>query len=626
MTRNRIYLLSLILLGCAGNTLAQENQSRTIQSPDGHVACIFFIRDQQLRYQITYRHKPVIESSSLGIVTDAGSYTSALSLDSCVPGKIWEAYPWRGVHSTALNHCITARIHVKGKTAAWSFYMEVRVYDDGVAWRYMLPGSGPRTVTADQTEFVLPEGSTLWCQPSTGDYEGAYRSQQVGEVQSGEKIGPPMTISLPDNAGYAAITEGGLTDFAGMSLVAEGHRAFRATLADSVTTGGVVHTPWRIVEIGADLNSLVNCDIIHNVYPSYDKALFPQGFQTAWVQPGKAVWSWLAGTGRVTFENMKRYSAWASALDFPYNLVDSGWWFWKDGDKDRWQLLRELVRYSDSLHVKIWVWLNYQDRGTIPGMKHPDIRREVLEKCKEAGVAGVKIDYLLTEKPEVIRFYCDALEEAAKLHLMIDFHGAAKPVGITRAFPNEMSREAIRGLEYGSIPGKTTDWPVHNTILPFTRFLAGHADYTPLSFRSNIQGTTWAHQVASTVVFTSSFMCLAVNPEFLLRNPCREMVERLPVTWDETRVLPPSSIGSLAVFARRKGSVWFLAAMNGRGARDINIPLSFLTPGKYRISILKDEPEKSDTVLTEKMEGRLPRPLHIRMNAGGGFVARFEKR
>lgn len=621
----RFFLVVMIIISCAETLSAQQENTTKVSSPDKNIVLTVALQGGQLYYQISLKKQPVITKSKMGMMVNNMPFTGGSSVDNIEQTVIRETYPWRGIKNTAINYCNDAKIKITGEDGSSSFTIETRVFNDGVAFRYIIPQESDDSITDDLTEFSIPKGSIIWSQPSVYDYEGNYVKQPVEQVKAGQTAGPPVTVLLPDKSGYAAITEGGLVDFAGMSLTATGTGKFKATLAGTVKLKGDIKSPWRVIEIGKDLNTLVNCDIIHNVSPQPDRQLFPEGFNTPWIQPGKAVWSWLAGNGRVTFENMKRFSQWAGELGFAYNLVDSGWWKWHEDNKDRWALLRELVQYADSQHVKIWVWKNYQDRGGIPGLKHPDVRREVFEKCKQAGVVGLKIDYLGKETEEVMKFYQDALKEAAEMHLMIDFHGAAKPVGAMRTWPNEMTREAIRGLEYGSIPGKSTDWATHNTTLPFTRFLAGHADYTPVSFRSNIKGTTRAHQVASMAVFTSSLMCLAIDPEMLLTNPCKKMIQRIPTTWDETIVLPQSAIGQLAIYARRKGETWYLAALNGTEPTHIKIPLSFLGNGQYKAFFVKDSINGSPMVTIDSSTVKRKQAITIQMLSGGGFIGRFEK-
>jgi len=180
------------------------------------------------------------------------------------------------------------------------------------------------------------------------------------------------------------------------------------------------------------------------------------------------------------------------------------------------------------------------------------------------GVVGVKIDFLDHEAREVIDLYETLLREAARHELMVDFHGANKPTGQARTWPNELTREAVRGME-----GRTTDRAVHDATLPFTRYLAGPGDYTPVVLGDRRRETSWPHQIATAAIFTSPLLVYGANPKSLLENPAVELIKALPSTWDETIVLPGSSIGEVAAFARRKGDQWFVAVLNGPEARTL---------------------------------------------------------
>lgn len=433
-------------------------------------------------------------------------------------------------------------------------------------------------------------------------------------------MGPPVTVLLPGGKGYAAITEGGLTDFAGLSLMAKGDRVLAANLSGLTRKKGRIETPWRIVEIGADLNTLVNCDIIAAVSPGYDKKLFPKGFATDWVKPGRSVWSWLAAERAITLPNMKHFTDLAAELGFEYNLVDEGWGRWTDSatGRNNWDMMKELVDYSTPKGVKIWVWKAYPDRGGIPGLKEPEARRAFFKKAKELGIVGLKIDFFDSEAQEIIDFYQAALKDAAAYGLMIDFHGANKPTGESRTYPNEMTREAIRGLE------NRAPWAEGNTTLPFTRYLAGHADFTPIHFGNRLDEVSWTHQVATAVVFTSPFLCYGADPQSILDNPAKEFIKSIPSTWDETIVLPQSSIGETVLFARRKGSAWFIAALNGlKEAKTLTVDLSFLKSSTYSLYEMKDDGAKQADA--EIKEGTITNKnvLSINVNPSGGYVGRL---
>jgi alpha-glucosidase len=204
---------------------------------------------------------------------------------------------------------------------------------------------------------------------------------------------------------------------------------------------------------------------------------------------------------------------------------------------------------------------------------------------------------------------------------MVEFHGANKPAGESRTWPNELSREAIRGLEYRSMNLRS----VHNTTLPFTRFLAGHGDYTPVHFGERRRETSWAHQIASAIVFTSPLMIYGAHPQHLLENPAAELIKTIPSVWDETVVLPQSEIGELAAFARRSGKMWFVGIMNGLTGKTMRVPLNFLEAGRYRATIVRDQMDDPAAVKIENVSTSRGEIVTIRMRAGGGFVARFDR-
>jgi alpha-glucosidase len=203
---------------------------------------------------------------------------------------------------------------------------------------------------------------------------------------------------------------------------------------------------------------------------------------------------------------------------------------------------------------------------------------------------------------------------------MLEFHGSNKPTGESRTWPNEMTRESVKGMEYRSL----TERARHNATIPFTSFLAGHADYTPVHFGERRRDTTWAHQIATAVVFTSPLMIYGAHPKSILDNPAVEMIKSIPSTWDETVVLPVSEIGEIATFARRKRDRWFLAILCGPDARSVKIPLSFLAGRKYSAMIVRDKMDDPAAVNIENSTLSNRDTLNIEMRLGGGFIARFD--
>ena len=617
---SRFILTILCFLIISFSSYAKDIKTVEIHSPDKKITYKVEAKKGTLTYSVFSKEGPLIEKSLLGLNINGKSIASNSVIKRIERYKLNESYPYRGVHSIVINNFRAAKIHINSVTS--SFVLEVKVFNDGVAFRYLIDNSGEALIDQEFTNFILPIGSKVWSQPNNKAYEGSYTEKLIQEFKKDKTIGPPATILLPNLKTYIAITEAGLTDFAGMSLIADGNRGFQAMLFGDTRKTGNIATPWRVIEIGKDLNTLVNCDIIANVSPTYVRNLFPNGYDTDWVKPGRSVWSWLAGKENwsITLENMKRFSDMAAELGFEYNLVDEGWGNWKDGDRDKWDMMKELVDYSAKKGVKIWVWKAYPDRNGIAGIKDVNDRIAFFEKCKAIGVVGLKIDFFDNESQPVIDFYQAALKDGAKYHLMLDFHGANKPTGETRTWPNEMTREAIMGLE------SRPPWAKHQAIIPFTRYLAGHADYTPVNFGDRKGEVSWAHHIASMAIFTSPFLCLGADPQTLIDNPFKKIITSIPSTWDETIVLPQSKIGELVLYARRKGELWFLAAMNGTHEKQaLDVELKFLGNGNYQLQAVKDDTEKQASGMALQTEVKSKSKININLNPEGGFIGRFEK-
>jgi len=306
---------------------------------------------------------------------------------------------------------------------------------------------------------------------------------------------------------------------------------------------------------------------------------------------------------------MREFSRLAGELGFEYNVIEGFWSRWPEAQ------LRELVEESRSRGVGIWLWKHSKDLRT------PEACRDFFRKCRDVGVVGAKIDFFDHEAKEVVDLYPMLLREAAECRIMVDFHGANKPTGEPRTWPNELGREGVYGLEHKGM----TAWGRHDATLPFTRLLAGHADYTPTIFGERRRETSWPHQIADAVVMTSPLLVYAAHPKSLLENPAVEMIKSIPSVWDETIVLPASEIGEAAAFARRRGDRWFLAVVNGPDARSLRIPATFLGPGSHRASLVRDRADDPAAVALETATVTRDDVLTIDLRASGGFVARFER-
>ena len=617
-------IVSLVALGGS----AFQN-AVTVDSPNRKVSLHVTVDGSgQLTWKVARDGATVIEPSAVGIRIDGVDLGRGATLGKAETYRVDEKYAWRGVKSEAVNRANGARIAVR-HSGGQSYTLDVRVFDDGVAFRHEVPGTGSRVADAG-TAFTLPAGSTVWTHGLRGHYEELYERRKIEDVPSGQWAGPPVTFKLPGSGGYASITEADLRNYAGMALQADGGNTFRERLGHdhpasypftlrfgeeeakrlnkAAALDGPIRTPWRVVIAGADLNTLVNSDIVHNVSAPPDPKLFPDGIRTSWVKPGRAVWRYLDG-GENTFAGIKEFSRLAGELGFEYQVVEGMWARWGEAE------LRELVDYSKERNVGIIVWRHRRTLGD------PAERRKLFGTLAKAGVVGLKVDFLDHEAKEVIDLYQDVLRDAAEFKLLVNFHGANKPAGEARTWPNEITREGIYGMEHRSVK----EWATFNATFPFTRMLAGHADYTPVVFGERRRDTSWAHQIASAAILTSPLMIYGGHPASLLSNPAVEIIKSLPATWDETRVLPPSEIGEVAVFARRTGNTWFVAAMNGPAARTVKIDLVFLGSERAKALIARDRLEESGAIQVEQRDVSRSEPLEIAMRPAGGFVIRLTR-
>jgi alpha-glucosidase len=341
-------------------------------------------------------------------------------------------------------------------------------------------------------------------------------------------------------------------------------------------------TPWRVMLYAANLNDLVNNRIIEQLNPKPDAALFKD---QQYIQPGRSVWSWITRNEHYLepAEEKKIIDA-ASELHFEYTLIDDGW---ENKWPNKWQQLQDLCSYAKKKQVGIWVWKHSKE------MLDPLQRNRFLDSIRMAGAVGIKTDFMNSEAKPLIDFEIGLLQAAAQRRLMVNFHGCQAPTGESVTYPNEMTREGIRGMELNIMKEPIPAW--HNAALPFTRFVCGHGDYTP-GFFTNRGNTTNTHQLALLYLFNSPFQCVAENPVTLLHDsnftPILPLLKTLPVTWDETIVLSGSRIGALAAFARRKGKDWYVAVINGADSTvSFEWQPTFLPKGKkIKATVIADAP------------------------------------
>ena len=382
-------------------------------------------------------------------------------------------------------------------------------------------------------------------------------------------------------------------------------------------------TPWRALILADDLNELVNSDLPTNLNPAPDPDLFAD---MSYIKPGRSVWTIWSSYRRpeyLTIPFERHFIDIAHELGYEYTIIDDPWearW------PNKWQTLKELCEYAAERNVGVIVWKRCN------GINIPDNDYEAvdhyLDSVKMSGAAGVKVDYMDSEAKQLIEFEEAVMRKTAEHKLMIDFHGIQSATGEFRTYPNEITREGIRGLELN-----TMNQPIpsnHNVALLFTRCVLNNSDYTPIGF-SNPGNTTWTHQLATAYAFTSPLTVIAEHADTLVSNPIlkkvRPFLEVLPTQWDETQILPGSSIADRALMARRYGDDWYIVILNGREGKQVSVKTDFLKEGKWLLSEVNDDPADSadkNMIVSDKTISAGDE-IAVTLKANGGYLAKLTK-
>lgn len=587
---------------------ANDNHSARpviVASPDGKVRAELSASDGNLRYRITADGKQVLGASRLGMLADDLELGQGVTLGSTQSRKVDERYRFFGAHAEAVNRA--NEVTVQAQSHGESYLVDVHVANDGVGVRMRLPARAGRRVQADRSTWMIEGDPTVWAAKLDKSYESPYHQTTLKQLGSGD-IGFPLTTRL--GTLYLTLTEALVKDYGDLAVTLGESGALEGRLYADPTgwsTNDEVVQPWRVTIIARNLTELVNTTLVENLNPPPASAAL---VNAEWIKPGRSAWQWLSSGDPVESEQ-HQWIDWTSQLGFEYYLIDEGWEKWADS----WEAITSDAAYARTKNVRIWIWVH--SRSVLDAQS----RKEYFQKAVASGVAGIKIDFPPPGSREITNWYYDTAKDAAAMHLMVDFHGAIKPTGMQRTWPNVITREGVRGHEYQITRYHRVPQPDHDVTLPFTRYVAGPGDYTPTVFTtSELMGNTWAHELAQAVVFTSPFLCFGGSPRSYLDNPARDVLTAIHPIWEETRVLAGSEPGKVVAEARRSGRQWFIAVMNGGDATTLDIPLDFLGAGAWQATELRDSKSQPDA--WERREGKATRSDHIRLEiaARGGFV------
>lgn len=602
-------LVSVVLGTLGGPSVAVAGKPTVVASPDGRVRAELLSDSGIVAYRITVDGKQVLAPSRLGIRSDGVELGEQASPGKPVRRSVNERYRFFGARAVVLNRAnkVTVPVSSHGE----SYFVDLHVADDGVGVRLRLPAKPGRKIQADRSSWKLDGNPVMWVDGLIPEYESPYHASSLSQLGT-DVLGLPITARV--GRLYVALTEAAVSDYGDLGVRRGADGALNGELAadpDGWTTDDEVVQPWRVTVIARDLTALVNTTLVHNLNPPPDPALA----QAAWITPGRSVWQWMA-VGSPRQDDQQQWVDWTSQLGFEYYLIDDGWVRWKDA----WDTLSAITAYAKTRNVGIWLWVHSKE------VKDPEARRDYFRRVADAGMVGVKIDFPPPCNRWWSNWYIDTARDAAAFRLLLDFHGAVKPSGTERTWPNVLTREAIRGHEYHITRFRRRLDPDHDVILPFTRLVAGSADYTPTVFEPReLQGNTWGHELAQAIVFSAPFLCFGGHPRDYLANPARDVLSAIPAVWDETRVLLGSEPGKLVAMARRSGSRWFLAVINGADATTLDIPLDFLGRGAWNATELHDVEGKPDAWNRRTGSASKTARLTLQLAPRGGFVGYFRK-
>lgn len=624
-----VCLLSMVTLVMKGEVLS---------SPNGKYQFVFSQKDGKLMYSLDYANKPVVEEGELGVNIDNHLVESAMGIPVDT-NRVWtkgmevtsvehrsEDNTWKtvyGEYSLIRDHYNEMTLHLmKGgkhdnsgngydKRQQYLFDIIVRAYDEGVAIRYHFPEATNGLfmhITDDLTSFRFAPGAEAYHYAWAQSHANKVKLLK-SEAAWKEEAERPLTLHLA-NGLYAAIGEATLTDFVRGKLKLKADHELQMAMFDSADIITAYDMPWRFIMVGEKAIDLINNkQLVLNLNAPCQIA------DTSWIKPGKAF--------RVCRLDMKTCLA---GVDFcvdrglQYIELDAGWYgpemkmsssalkVLESRDID----MPKLCAYAKSKGIGVWVYVNqralYQELD------------QILPLYEKWGISGIKFGFVQIGSQDWTTWLHQAVRKCADHHIMVDIHDEYRPTGWSRTYPNLMTQEGIGGNE--EMPDAE-----HNTILPFTRFLCGPADYTPCYFNGRVKNTK-AHQLAMPVVYYSpvTFLYWYDLPNAYKGEQELDFWKYCPTVWDESKALQ-GEIGEIVVQARRSGDDWFVGAMTGLQARDITINTAdFLQKGrKYRVEIYNDDPalntrtKVSSTVQTLKA-GKV---LKLHLQPSGGAALRF---
>jgi len=659
----RILLFFALLSVAAG--LSAAPKAFTLKSPDGRMK-VEISTDGGIHYSLTHDDVLLLENSGLSMsLTDGTVYGGPES-------KL------RRARTGSANRTVKAVAYKKAEVREnynelnleyRGFKVIFRAYDDACAYRFVSLSDKPFVVKDEQADFRFPEDRTAYIpyihkkwkgsldEILENDFQCPYTHSLLSEWNERYSIAP-LLVECPEGK-KVVITEADLMNYPGMFLYnykkgnGETLSGYFARVPDKTEIGGhnmvqekidsrkdyiaecqpFEKFPWRVVSVSSSDKELTDSDIVWKLAtPAADT-------DWSWVRPGKVAWDWWnawnikgvdfeAGVNNDTY---KYYIDFAAANHIEYVILDEGWAVKYANDLNQVVPeidLEELVAYGRERGVGIILWAGYW-----PFAKDME---NVCRHFSEMGIKGFKVDFMNRDDQPMVDWYRRAAEMCAKYHLLMNFHGAYKPTGLQRTYPNVVNFEGVHGLEQMKWSDPSVDQVTYDVTIPFIRMLAGPMDYTqgamrnatkknykPIRTEPMSQGTR-CRQLAEYVVFESPLNMMCDSPtNYMAEQECTDFIAAIPTVWDETVALD-GKVAEYVVMARRKADTWYVGAMAGWDGREMEIDLGFLPEGEYSMTVFRDGVNAHRIASDyKKVTMAVPsdRKMKIKMAPGGGWAA-----
>ena len=641
----------MLALVASSSVSAQDPQTFEVLSPDGRIS-LTVDAGADLAYRVALDGTELVAASAIALhLADGnviGPATTVVAVDrSDVDEWLEPVVPEK--QARVRDRYSALSLEFEG---GWG--LEARAYDDGVAFRLRADRAGPIVVASEDFAANLARDPTLWFPTEEGfltHSERLYEQLSVSQVEPGKMAHLPVLAAWPDGP-KLAITESDLRAYPGLYLAGTGttrltgvfpaypaeveqvnDRTVRVVSREPyiASTTGPRTFPWRVFVVADEDADLIRSTMVWRL------AAPLRIEDPSWIRPGQVAWDWwnaLNLTG-VDFEAGVNTDTYRYFVDFAaehgieYVILDEGW-----SDPADLRLLNPdidleaLFAHARNRGVGLIPWVVWKSLD--------DRLDEALDQFEAWGATGIKVDFMQRDDQPMVEYYWRIAEAAARRHLLVDFHGAYKPAGLRRAYPNVVTREGVRGLEH--VKWSEYPTPEHDVTLPFIRMLAGPMDYTPGAMLNATEDQfkpvfdrpmslgTRVHQMAMYVVYESPLQMLADSPShYLQESECTAFIVEVPTVWDETRVLE-ASVGDYVAVARRSGTAWFVGAMTDWEPRDMSLDTRFLGDGLWSVEVFRDGQNAArnpQDYRRETLEIEAGESLAVHLAPGGGWVARL---